>query len=82
MLNALFNNPQIMRTLQLLSNSGNPIAQMDTMFGNNPNYQSFKQEIAGKNQQEIIQYFNNKFSEQGINLNNIVNTARQFGLIK
>lgn len=82
MLNAIFNNPQIMRTLQMLSNSGNPMAQMDTMFGNNPNYQSFKQEIAGKNQQEIIQYFNNKFNEQGINLNNIVNTARQFGLIK
>lgn len=80
MLNMLFNNPRTMQMLQMLSNSNNPIAQMDSMFGNDPKYQAFKQEIQGKNQQEIIQYLTNKFNAQGININNIINMARQFGL--
>lgn len=78
----LFNNPKIMQMLQVLSNSGNPSVQMDAMFGNNPQYQAFKQEIAGKNEQEILQYFSNKFNAQGIDVNNLVGMARQFGLIK
>lgn len=82
MLNMLLNNPKIMQMLQVLSNSNNPMAQMDVMLGNNPNYLAFKKEIEGKSQEEIIQYLSNKFNAQGINLNNIVNMARQFGLIK
>ena len=82
MLNMLFNNPKTMQMLQMLSNSGNPIAQMDAMFGNDPKYQAFKKEIEGKSQDEILQYFSNKFNAQGININNLVSMARQFGLIK
>ena len=78
----LFNNPKVMQMLQVLSNSGNPSAQMDAMFGNDPKWQSFKNEIEGKNQQEIIEYFSNKFNAQGININNLVGMASQFGLIK
>ena len=78
----MFNNPKVMQMLQLLSNSGNPIAQMDAMFGNDPKYMAFKKEIEGKNQQEIVQYFTNKFNAQGINVQNMINMARQFGLIK
>jgi len=78
----IFNNPKIMQMLQVLSNSGNPTAQMDAMFGNNPQYQAFKKEIEGKNQQEIVQYFTNKFNAQGINVQNILNMAHQFGLIR
>ena len=78
----LFNNPKIMQMLQILSNSNNPSAQMDAMFGNNPNYQAFKREIEGKNQEEIIQYFSNKLNAQGINVQNMLNMARQFGLIR
>lgn len=77
-----FKNPQIMQMLQVVSNSNNPIAQMDAMFGNNPKYQQFKKQFEGKSEQEIIQYYSNMLGEQGINLNNLVNTARQFGLIK
>lgn len=76
----LFNNPKTMQLLQMLSNSNNPIAQMDNIFGNDPKYQAFKKEIEGKNQQEVIDYLTNKFNAQGININNIVNMARQFGL--
>jgi hypothetical protein len=82
MLNMLFKNPKIMQMLQVLSNSNNPIAQMDIMFGTNPKYQEFKKQFEGKSEQEIIQYYSNMLGEQGINLNNLVNTARQFGLIK
>ena len=82
MLNMLFNNPKIMQMLQVLSNSNNPIAQMDIMFGNNPKYQEFKKQFQGKSEQEIVQYYSNMLNEQGINLNNLINLARQFGLIK
>ena len=78
----LFNNPKTMQMLQMLSNSGNPVAQMDAMFSNDPKYQAFKKEFEGKNEQEILQYFSNKFNAQGINVNNLVSMARQFGLIK
>ena len=82
MLNMLFKNPKIMQMLQVLSNSNNPIAQMDIMFGNDPKYQEFKKQFQGKSEQEIIQYYSNMLNEQGINLSNLINTARQFGLIK
>ena len=77
-----FQNPKIMQMLQVLSNSNNPRAQMDIMFANNPKYAEFKQKFVGKSDQEIIQYFNNALGEQGISLNNLINMARQFGLIK
>ena len=78
----LFKNPKIMQMLQVLSNSNNPRAQLDVMFGNNPKYQEFKKQFEGKSDQEIIQYYSNMLGEQGINLNSLINTARQFGLIK
>lgn len=78
----MFGNPKIIQMLQVLSNADNPSAQMDVMFGNNPNYQAFKKEFEGKSQDEIIQYFSNKFNAQGININNLVGMAKQFGLIK
>ena len=82
MLNMLFKNPQIMQMLQVLSHSNNPRAQLDVMFGNNPKYQEFKKQFEGKSDKEIIQYYSNMLGEQGINLNNLMNMARQFGLIK
>ena len=81
MLNFL-KNPKIMQMLQVLSNSNNPIAQMDIMFGNDPKYQEFKRQFEGKSDQEIIQYYSNMLGEQGISLNNLITTIRQFGLIK
>ena len=41
----LFNNPKTMQLLQMLSNSNNPIAQMDNIFGNDPKYQAFNRFI-------------------------------------
>ena len=82
MLNMLFKNPQIMQMLQVLSNSNNPMVQMDIMFGNNPKYQEFKKQFEGKSEKEIIQYYSNMLGEQGVNLNNLISMARQFGLIK
>ena len=78
----LFKNPQILQMLKVLSNSGNPMAQMDIMFSNNPKYQEFKKQFEGKSEQEIVQYYSNMLGEQGINLNNLISVARQFGLIK
>ena len=82
MLNMLFKNPKVLQMLQVLSNSNNPRAQLDIMFGNDPNYQQYKKKFEGKSDQEIIQYYSNMLGEQGISLNNLIATARQFGLIK
>jgi len=78
----MFKNPQVMQMLQVLSNSNNPLAQMDVMFGNNPKYKEFKKQFEGKSEKEIIQYYTNMLSEQGINVSNLMSMARQFGLIK
>ena len=45
MLNLLFKSPQVMQMLQVLSNSNNPIAQMDIMFGNHPKYKEYKKQF-------------------------------------
>lgn len=82
MFNMLFKNPKIMQMLQVLSNSNNPIAQMDIMFGNDPNYQEYKKRFEGKSDQQIIEYFSNILKEQNIDLRQVMNTIRQFGLIK
>ena len=76
----ILKNPQILQMLQVISNSGNPRKQMDVMFSNNPKYQEFKKQFEGKSDQEIIQYYKNMLGEQGIDLNNLVLLARQFGL--
>ena len=81
-LSMLFQNPKVMQMLQVLSNSSNPRVQMDIMFGNNPKYQEFKKQFEGKSEKEIIDYYSNMLSEQGINLNHLINMARQSGLIK
>lgn len=82
MLNLLFKSPQVMQMLQVLSNSNNPIAQMDIMFGNHPKYKEFKKQFEGKSEKEVIEYYSNMLGEQGINLNHLINMARQSGLIK
>ena len=75
-------NPQILNTLRMLSNSNNPLAMMNQMYGNNPKFQQFMGMVNGKSPQEQIQFLKNMFSEQGIDVDNLMNMAKQFGLIK
>ena len=75
-------NPQILNTLQMLSNCQDPLAMMKQMYGNNPKFHQFMGMVNGKSPQEQIQFLKNMFSEQGINVDNLMNMAKQFGLIK
>lgn len=75
-------NPQILNTLKMLSNCENPIAMMQQMYGNNPKFQQFMGMINGKTPQEAEKYLKNMINEQGINVDNLMNIAHQFGLIK
>lgn len=75
-------NPQILNTLKMLSNSNNPLAMMQQMYGNNPKFQQFMGMVNGKTPQEQVQFVKNMFNEQGINVDNLINMAHQFGLIK
>ena len=73
-------NPQIIKWLQLLSNSSNPEMMLEQMFGNNPKFQQFKNMVQGKSPEELNSFVSNMFNEQGINLNNLISTARNLGI--
>lgn len=64
------NNP--MQLLQMLSNVNNPMAIIQQMFGNNPQFQKVMQVAQGKTPQELEQYARNLCKSQGIDINNIL----------
>lgn len=84
------NYPQLQGILGLLANdTNNSMSILDNVFGNIPEYQKIKKDIEGKNQQEIMQYLNNRYQEQGIDFNNLlqkgnqaINYFKQSGFIK
>lgn len=85
----LRNHPQLQGILGMFSNSQNPMPVLDQFFGGNPVYQQIKKDIEGKNQEEIMQYLNNKYKEQGVDFNSLiqkgnqaVNYLKQSGFIK
>lgn len=65
------NNP--MQLLQMLSNASNPMAMMQQMFGNNPQFQQVMQIAQNKSPQELEQYTRNLCKTQGVDINNIAN---------
>lgn len=65
------NNP--MQLLQMLSNSQNPMAIMQQMFGNDPRFKQVLQIAGNKTPQELEQYTKNLCKTQGINIENIFN---------
>ena len=73
-------NPQMIKLLQILSNSSNPLGMMEQMFGNNPKYQQFKKMVEGKSPEELNDFVSNMFNEQGINLKGLLSSARNFGI--
>ena len=71
----MLNNP--MQIMAMLKNSQNPIALMQQMFGNNPQFNQIMQIAQGKSPQELEQYVRNLAQSQNIDLNQLAN---QFGL--
>ena len=70
-------NPQFAQIFQMLQGSQNPMALMQQMFGNNPNFQQVMRIAQGKSSQELEQYTRNLFKGQNVDLNAF---ARQLGI--
>ena len=71
----MLNNP--MQIMGMLKNSQNPMALMQQMFGNNPQFNQIMQIAQGKSPQELEQYVRNLAQSQNIDINQLAN---QFGL--
>lgn len=61
-----------MQLLQMMSNTNNPMAMMQQMFGNDPRFKQVMQVAQGKTPQELEQYARNLCKTQGIDINNIL----------
>lgn len=79
---ALKQYPQLQTLIQTWQNSQEPQALLKQFFGNTPQYQQIMQNIEGKNQAQIMEYLRNRYKEQGVNFDNLINLGNQFGLIK
>ena len=71
----MLNNP--MQIMALLQNSNNPMALLNQLMGNNPQFKQVMQIAQGKSPQELEQYVRNLYQSQGKDINQ---TASQFGL--
>lgn len=71
----MLNNP--LQLIGMLQNANNPMALMQQMFGNNPQFNQVMQIIQGKTPQQLEQYTRNLAKSQNIDLNQL---AGQFGL--
>ena len=71
----MLNNP--MQIIGMLQKSQNPMALMQQIFGNNPQFNQIMQIAQGKSPQELEQYVRNLAQSQNIDLNQLAN---QFGL--
>lgn len=69
------NNP--LQLMMMFRNSNNPMAMIQQMFGQHPQYSQIMGMIQGKSPQEIEQYVKNLYQSQGKDINQF---ASQFGL--
>ena len=79
---ALSQNPQLSMILQTWQNAKDPQALLRQYFGNTPQYKNIMANIEGKNQAQIMDFLRNRYKEQGINFDNLINLGSQLGLIK
>ena len=71
----MMNNP--LQLMMMLRNSNNPMAMIQQLFGQHPQYSQIMSSIRGKNPQQMEQYVRNLYQSQGQDINKI---ASQFGL--
>lgn len=64
---------------EILKNSNNPMAMLDSILGNNPNYREMKKFI-DQNGGNIEQAFYSACSQKGIDANEILEKAKNFKL--
>lgn len=66
-----------MQLIGMLQNSNNPMAVLQQLLGNNPQFKQVMQIANGKSPQELEQYVRNLYQSQGLDINQ---KASQFGL--
>ena len=71
----MLNNP--MQLIALISNSQNPMAIVQQLFGNQPQFKQVMDIAKDKSPEELKQYVRNICNSQGINLDSL---AKQFNL--
>ena len=73
-------NPKIEQMVRMFSSASDPMAFLKQNFGNNPQFNTLVNLLEGKTPEQKEQVMRNYLTEQGINPDLIINTARQFGL--
>lgn len=63
--------------LQLIQNSGNPVAMMQQMFGNHPLFQRAQMMLQGKTEKAQMKVIENLCKQRGISLDQL---KAMFGL--
>lgn len=76
----MFNPQALIQMMSMLQSSGNPQAMMMQQFGNNPQFHSAMQMLQGKNPQQIEQMARQIAQQQGINIDQLLQQMRQFGI--
>ena len=71
----MMNNP--LQIIGMLQNSSNPMAMIQQLFSQHPQYSQIMGMVQGKTPQEIESYVRNLYQSQGKDINQI---ASQFGL--
>ena len=71
----MLNNP--LQLIGMLQNANNPMALLNQLMGNNPQFKQVMQIAQGKSPQELEQYVRNLAQGQNIDLKQL---ASQFGL--
>lgn len=66
-----------MQLVGMLQNANNPMALMQQVLGNNPQFQQVMKIAQGKSPQQLEQYVRNLAQGQNVNINQLAN---QFGL--
>ena len=64
-------NMNPMQMFGMLMNSGNPMAMMENMYGNNPLFQRAKEMVKGKDQNAQMELLNKLCKQRGIDLNQL-----------
>lgn len=73
-------NPKIAQIVRMFASASDQMAFLKQNFGNNPQFNTLVNLLEGKTPEQKEQVMRNYLTEQGINPDLIINTARQFGL--
>lgn len=66
--------------IQAMKKGGNPMDLMQSMFGNNPQYQRVMQMVKGKSPKEVRRIAMNLCEQRGLDFNDAVNKMKEMGL--